>query len=57
MIKKNAFEESLDSSKKNWYVCPYCGKHLLKHTDKAESHGVYIKCKRCGREIEILIKQ
>lgn len=41
---------------KNWYCCPYCGKKLLKYNKaKAQSKGIYYKCKNCKREIEIKI--
>lgn len=40
---------------RKWYKCPFCGKKLLKFNDKAESKGIYYKCKNCKREIEIKI--
>lgn len=43
---------------REWILCPYCGaKHSI-HTDKAECHGVLVKCTRgCGREFEIIIRK
>ena len=41
---------------KKWYECPYCGKRLLKYDEvKARSNDVFIKCRKCKREIEIKI--
>lgn len=42
---------------RKWYVCPYCGKKLIVFNNTAISQGVFIKCKSCGREVEIKIKQ
>nr|DAZ26035.1 MAG TPA: zinc-ribbon domain protein [Caudoviricetes sp.] len=40
---------------KKWYTCPHCGKRLAAYVGKAQSRGIYIKCKQCKREIEIKI--
>lgn len=42
---------------KKWFYCPKCGQKLLKYKDKAESKKVYIKCKSCKNEIEIVITE
>ncbi len=42
-------------TKTGWYCCPHCGKKLLKHTREASARGFYIKCRRCGKEIEVRI--
>lgn len=42
-------------SERKWYACPYCGQNLLIVNDTAKCHGVFILCKRCGREVEIKI--
>lgn len=39
-----------------WYLCPYCGQKLLIYDNTAQCNGVYLPCKRCGKEIEIKIK-
>lgn len=44
-------------TERRWYKCPGCGKNAVIVDDTAEAHGVYMKCKRCGREFEIRIKQ
>jgi transcription elongation factor Elf1 len=36
---------------KVWHICPHCGWHNAKVTPGAK--GVYIKCKKCGKEIEL----
>jgi len=41
---------------KKWYECPYCKKKLLKFVKNAECNGVFLLCKKCGKEIEIKIK-
>lgn len=42
---------------KGWYLCPNCGQKLLKYDEKeAKSKKVYIKCKKCNKEIEINIE-
>lgn len=40
---------------KKWYCCPECGQKILKKGDGAKSEEIYIKCKKCGKEIEIKI--
>jgi transcription elongation factor Elf1 len=41
---------------KKWYVCPHCGKNLLKYNPQmAKSERVYLKCKNCKEEVEIKI--
>lgn len=39
---------------KEWHNCPVCGQKLLKINSKKKIEGVYIKCKRCRQEIEII---
>lgn len=43
--------------KDGWYICPHCGKRLVKVDEAAKSNGIYIKCKErnCGKEVEIKI--
>lgn len=42
--------------KRRWYLCPNCGKKILVYDiEKAKSEGLYIKCKQCKKEIEIVI--
>lgn len=39
-----------------WYKCPICKQKLLKYDGlKGKSKGLYIKCKKCKRIIEIKI--
>jgi uncharacterized C2H2 Zn-finger protein len=41
----------------NAYKCPNCGRVLLKYFDGADADGgIYIKCRRCEKIIEIQIK-
>ena len=39
----------------NWFKCPYCNKKIAKHIKDANSKGVFLLCKNCKKEIEILI--
>lgn len=38
-----------------WFLCPYCKKKMIKYNKDAYSKGVFLLCKKCGREIEIRI--
>ncbi len=40
---------------RKWYRCttPGCGQKLLIYDNTARSSGVYIRCKKCGREVEV----
>lgn len=38
-----------------WYICPYCNKKIAKYKKDANSNGVFLLCKKCGKEIEIKI--
>lgn len=40
---------------KKWFLCPYCEKKLIKYEKDAKSKGVFLLCKKCGKEIEIEI--
>ena len=40
---------------KKWYICPYCKKKMIKYEKDANSKGVFLLCKKCGKEIEIKI--
>ena len=51
MMKKNI----RIPTERKWYVCPYCGKHLVVYNDIAVCKGVYIRCKECRKEVEIKI--
>lgn len=42
-------------TKRKWYNCEKCGQHLLIYEDTAKCRGVFVKCKRCGKEVEIKI--
>lgn len=41
--------------RKSWFCCPRCGKRLLLYDNTAECRGVYIKCKACGRVVEVRV--
>ena len=40
---------------KKWYICPYCEKKIAKYQKDANSKGVFLLCKNCKKEIEIII--
>lgn len=42
---------------RKWYCCPTpgCEQHLIVYDDTAKCRGVFIKCKRCGKEVEVKI--
>ena len=42
-----------DNMEKEWYKCPNCKQKLMKYDKDAISSNVYIKCKKCKKEIEI----
>lgn len=39
-----------------WYVCPKCGKKLIKFRPGGAAHGVYLRCSHCKSDIEIKIE-
>lgn len=41
---------------KRWYVCSFCKKKLIKYEKDAYSKGIFLLCKNCGKEVEIIIK-
>lgn len=40
---------------KQWYFCPICKKKLLLYKTNAHCEQVFIKCKKCGNEVEVRI--
>lgn len=55
-MRKNRIENALSIPvERKWYDCEECGQHLLIYDDTAKCNGVYVKCKRCGKENEIKI--
>ena len=42
-------------TERNWYDCDKCGQHLLIYDNTANCRGVFVKCKRFGKEVEIKI--
>lgn len=38
---------------KVWYTCD-CGKKILKIDPSKEIEGVFIKCRKCSKEVEIV---
>lgn len=40
---------------RKWYKCPICGKNLLIYDNTAHSNNLFVKCGRCGHEVEIKI--
>lgn len=41
---------------KEWYECPECGQKLLIYETGAICSGVFIRCKRCKKTVEVKIK-
>lgn len=41
---------------RKWYTCPHCGAKLAAFDKQAISEDVFIKCRICKNEIEIVIK-
>lgn len=37
----------------HWIRCPVCGCKLAIADNTAKSHGIYVKCRTCKKEIEI----
>lgn len=46
-------------TERKWYCCPApdCRQKLLIYDNTALCSGVYIRCKKCGREVEVNIKK
>ena len=42
---------------KKWFLCPYCKKKLIRYDKDAKSKGIFLLCKKCGKEIEIRINK
>lgn len=40
---------------KKWYICPYCRKKIIKYKEDAKASGIFLLCKNCKKEIEIII--
>lgn len=40
---------------RKWYRCPDCGTKLGIFDNTAKCKGFYIKCRTCGKEVEIRI--
>ncbi|NFA35161.1 hypothetical protein EXM81_09645 [Clostridium botulinum] len=43
-----------DVAVKVWFKCPICGQKLLKVDTTKKIEGVYLMCKKCHQEIEIV---
>lgn len=54
-MMKNVKDVLRIPKERKWYDCKKCGQHLLIYNDTAKCSGVYVKCKMCGREVEIKI--
>lgn len=39
-----------------WYCCPVCGQKLFKVGKNAQCSGIYLLCKKCKWNGEIIIK-
>lgn len=40
-----------------WYCCDRCGKKLFPIANDAQCKGVFMRCRQCGREWEIVINR
>lgn len=40
---------------RKWYKCPSCGKNLIVYDNTAKCSGIFLKCKKCNKEVEIKI--
>ena len=40
---------------KKLFLCPYCKKKLIRYDKDAKSKGIFLLCKKCGKEVEIRI--
>lgn len=43
------------NTERHWFTCPCCGQKICQFADGAISMQVFIKCKKCGNEIELRI--
>lgn len=46
-------DEPMNEKMKVWFSCPICGTRQLKIDKSKHIEGVYIKCRKCGNEIEV----
>ena len=42
---------------REWYICPFCKKKIVRYEKDAISKGVFLLCKKCKKEIEIKINK
>lgn len=54
-IGRHSKEARKEDNMKKWFLCPYCKKKLIKYKKDAISKGVFLLCKKCGKEVEIRI--
>jgi hypothetical protein len=47
-------EIKIPSVKREWVYCPYCNTKLCIADSDAICNGIYVKCRTCKREIEIV---
>lgn len=50
-------EEEKKPVYKKWYFCPFCNKNIVKYSKDAECKGVFLLCKKCGKQVEIKINK
>ena len=43
------------SIERKWFKCPNCGHNIVIYDNTAKCSGVFFKCKKCKKEIEIKI--
>ena len=41
--------------KRKWVICPKCGQRFATVNEYAVCRGLYSKCKKCGREFEVVV--
>jgi len=45
------------ATRREWVICPNCHAKQCVFENNAECHGVFVKCKLCKREFEIVIEE
>jgi len=41
--------------KRIWAKCPHCERKAVLFHDRANCNGVFVKCKSCGQEFELVV--
>lgn len=46
----------LPAYEKRWAICPFCTKKNLLYDNRARAKGVWVRCKNCRRDFELIVE-